>query len=277
MANGEWYYAAGGQQQGPVPLESLKQMLSSGQVQPGDLVWSQGMPNWAAANTVPGLVDAAAPAAAAPGYPMTPGYAAPAPGPYANPVGYYTPTPTYMPYAGFWARFGAAFIDGLIISLPFTVVGWALAAAYGQPPFGNQNYGPGGYGTYGRGGPPTQDPVYTVLSLAINLASLVAGWLYEAMQTSGPHMATIGKRALGIRVTDIDGQRISFGRATGRHFAKILSGCTCLIGYIMAAFTERHQALHDMIAGTLVVEGKAEDAAQQQAPGQYPGQYPYPR
>ena len=267
MANGEWYYASGGQQQGPVPLESLKQMLASGQVQPGDLVWSQGMPNWAAANTVPGLIDA--PALAAPGYPISPGYPTPAPAPYTSPVGYYTPEPTYMPYAGFWARFGAAFIDGLIISLPFTVMGWALAAAYGVPPFGNQNYGPGGYGTYGRGGPPAQDPVYTVLSLAINLASIVAGWLYEAMQTSGPHMATIGKRALGIRVTDLNGQRISFGRATGRHFAKILSFCMCLIGYIMAAFTERKQALHDMIASTIVVEGKAEDAAQQ-APGQYP-------
>ena len=67
-----------------------------------------------------------------------------------------------------------------------------------------------------------------------------------------------------------------YSGATGRHFAKIISGCVCLIGYIMAAFTERKQALHDIIAGTIVVEGKAEDAAQQQAAGQYPGQYPYP-
>jgi uncharacterized RDD family membrane protein YckC len=59
--------------------------------------------------------------------------------------------------------------------------------------------------------------------------------------------------ALGIRVTDLDGGRISFGRATGRYFGKILSGLILGIGFLMAAFTERKQALHDLLAGTLVV------------------------
>ena len=59
--------------------------------------------------------------------------------------------------------------------------------------------------------------------------------------------------ALGLKVTDLQGKRISFARATGRHFAKLLSGMILLIGYIMAGLTERKQALHDMIAGTLVV------------------------
>ncbi|MDX6593454.1 MAG: hypothetical protein QOJ13_2650 [Gaiellales bacterium] len=65
--------------------------------------------------------------------------------------------------------------------------------------------------------------------------------------------ATLGRRALGIKVTDVEGNRITFARATGRYFAKILSALTLLIGYIMAAFTARKQALHDLIAGTLVV------------------------
>ena len=56
-------------------------------------------------------------------------------------------------------------------------------------------------------------------------------------------------------MTDLDGDRISFGRASGRHFAKILSGCLLAIGYMMAGFTEKKQALHDMMAGTLVVRG----------------------
>ena len=64
----------------------------------------------------------------------------------------------------------------------------------------------------------------------------------------------MGKKALGIIVTDISGQRISFGRATGRYFAKQLSTIILLIGYIMAAFTEKKQALHDMMAGTLVIK-----------------------
>jgi uncharacterized RDD family membrane protein YckC len=56
----------------------------------------------------------------------------------------------------------------------------------------------------------------------------------------------------GLKVTDLNGQRISFERATGRHFAKWLSSLILFIGYIMAGFSERKQALHDLLAGTLV-------------------------
>jgi uncharacterized RDD family membrane protein YckC len=70
---------------------------------------------------------------------------------------------------------------------------------------------------------------------------------------SSKNQGTLGKMALGLRVTDMDGRRISFGRATGRYFAKWLSTITLLIGYIMAAFTPKKQAMHDMIAGTLVL------------------------
>jgi len=74
---------------------------------------------------------------------------------------------------------------------------------------------------------------------------------------SRAQQATLGKRVLGLKVTDEAGQRINFGRASGRHWGKILSGIICNIGYIMAAFTERKQALHDLIAKTLVVRGRA--------------------
>jgi uncharacterized RDD family membrane protein YckC len=92
------------------------------------------------------------------------------------------------------------------------------------------------------------------LNLVGNLIGLLVGWLYSALQESSETQATFGKKMMGIVVTDLDGNRISFGRATGRHFAKIPSACVLLIGYIMAAFTERKQALHDMMAGTLVVK-----------------------
>jgi len=78
-------------------------------------------------------------------------------------------------------------------------------------------------------------------------------WLYCALLESGAGQATIGKRALGIKVTDADGNRISFGRATGRHFAKIISAMTIFIGYLMVLWDSRRQALHDKIAETLVV------------------------
>jgi len=66
--------------------------------------------------------------------------------------------------------------------------------------------------------------------------------------------ATLGKRIVGLKVTDLAGNRIGFGRATGRHFAKMLSSMIMNIGYIMVAFTDRKQGLHDMLAGTLVMK-----------------------
>jgi len=71
---------------------------------------------------------------------------------------------------------------------------------------------------------------------------------------SSERQATFGKSLMSLRVANTEGQRLSFGHATGRFFAKIISGMIPLgIGYIMAAFTEKRQALHDMIAGTLVL------------------------
>ena len=119
-------------------------------------------------------------------------------------------------YAGFWTRFLAMVIDSLIVS----AAGGLLAAA-----------------TFGVG----------------IVVILFGPWLYEAFMLSSEWQATVGKRAMSIVVTGADGGRISFARATARHFAKILSMLTIFIGFIMAAFTARKQALHDLIAETLVV------------------------
>ena len=81
------------------------------------------------------------------------------------------------------------------------------------------------------------------------------GWLYFAGMESSERQATFGKSVVSLRVTDLEGRRLSFKHATGRFFAKIVSGLIPLaIGYIMAGFTEKKQALHDMIAGTLVLQ-----------------------
>lgn len=137
-------------------------------------------------------------------------------------------------YAGFWLRAVAMLIDGLLFAFLFAGLSVILAMARG----GMDAL------TEGQGGSDAwMELLHTVLA-----------WLYFAGQESSAEQATLGKRAVGIRVTDVDGGRISFARATGRYFAKILSILTLLVGYFMAAFTPRKQALHDMIAGTLVVK-----------------------
>ena len=84
--------------------------------------------------------------------------------------------------------------------------------------------------------------------------ALVGSWLYEALMESSSHQATLGKMIFGMKVTDLNGNRISFARATGRHFAKWLSTMILFIGYIMVGLTDRKQGLHDILAGTLVLK-----------------------
>jgi uncharacterized RDD family membrane protein YckC len=91
------------------------------------------------------------------------------------------------------------------------------------------------------------------LALITRLSAYGAAWLYFSLMESSAYQATLGKRLVGIMVTDLSGQRIGFGRATARFFAKYLSQLILYIGFFMAGFTQRKQALHDLIASTLVV------------------------
>jgi len=146
----------------------------------------------------------------------------------------------YVGYGGFWIRFLAALIDGIILWVVFM-------------PF-NLMFGVGMFGTHhSRMGPENLAALAAMGSL-LALLKLLAGWFYEAYFTSSERQATPGKMALGLKVTDLQGRRISFANATGRYFAKWVSAIILMIGFIMAAFTERKQALHDMIASTLVVK-----------------------
>ena len=90
--------------------------------------------------------------------------------------------------------------------------------------------------------------------LFVSLASILLAWIYNAAMESSRHQGTLGKMALGLTVTDLGGRPIGFGLASGRYFAKIITGLIPLgIGYAMAGFTEKKQALHDMIASCLVL------------------------
>jgi uncharacterized RDD family membrane protein YckC len=143
-------------------------------------------------------------------------------------------------YAGFLLRLVAYIIDSIILSVVFFVI---IAIFFGSAFLG-----------MGTDPSETQLALFFISYLIAILGLIVAQWIYFAMMESSKYQATIGKMAVGIIVTDMAGDPISFGRASGRYFAKILSGMIMMIGYLMAAFTERQQALHDIIAATLVMK-----------------------
>jgi uncharacterized RDD family membrane protein YckC len=161
------------------------------------------------------------------------------------------PTPMVQPirpaiqYAGFWRRFVAHLIDQIlvgIVALMLLLPGLAL-------------FGIGIGAGIAEDSPSAIGLILAAIAayLTAILVILVMQWLYYALMESSNKQATLGKLALGIAVTDLDGGRITFGRASGRYFGKILSYMIFYIGFIMAGFTERKQALHDIMAGCLVV------------------------
>lgn len=143
-------------------------------------------------------------------------------------------------HAGFWRRVAAALIDGLLIGL---VMG-ALQVVVGLGAVGSLA------GTRDAG---AALPAVIGSILLFSALAFVGQWLYFALFECSAMQATPGKRALDLKVVDELGQRIGFGRATGRYFGKIISGAIFYVGFLMAGFTERKQALHDLMAATLVV------------------------
>jgi uncharacterized RDD family membrane protein YckC len=97
----------------------------------------------------------------------------------------------------------------------------------------------------------------SVIEGVIELLAITLGWLYYALMESSRYQATLGKVLMGLLVTDLKGNRVSFLRATVRYLAKWLSILTLLLGFLMAAFTTRRQALHDIVAGCLIVSRHA--------------------
>jgi uncharacterized RDD family membrane protein YckC len=219
---------------GPFTRAQVADKLQRGEVTLSSLAFVEGLAQWTPLGDVLAQVDAANPpppvAASVVAAPLapTPGYS------YAATM----EPPAHFVYAGFWLRVVAIIIDGLVFS-PLSIISlllqhWAQSVEQNSPNSALM---------LGIG----------LLLIADGLFILVARWLYFALMESSSWQATLGKKALGLRVTGMDGQRIGFGRATGRYFGKILSALTLFIGFMMAGFTPRKQALHDMIAGTLVV------------------------
>ncbi|MEQ9404038.1 MAG: RDD family protein [Cyclobacteriaceae bacterium] len=155
-------------------------------------------------------------------------------------------------YAGFWLRFVAYIIDAIIINvvqwiviLPILgAVGLSIGASTDGFDFASMTEG---------------DMIATVTAImtavfAGGIIGMVINILYFTLMEASKYQATVGKIALGLKVTDTNGGKLDFVKALIRQIGKIVSGIILMIGYIMAGFTEKKQALHDMIAGTLVVK-----------------------
>lgn len=160
------------------------------------------------------------------------------------------PVTTSASYASFGARFGAMLIDYVIICIVqflviapiMTFLGFGIASQVDSSGNISEEQAIGMAATIATA---VMSAIFFIYAIAI---------LYFAIMESSKLQASVGKLAVGIKVTDLNGDRVSFGKALLRSIGKIISGMIMYIGYIMAAFTEKKQGLHDMIASTLVLK-----------------------
>ncbi|MGL0788439.1 RDD family protein [Xanthomonas translucens] len=240
----EWYYADAAQQRhGPMPAEQLQQRFQRGEVGLTTLVWRDGLSQWhPLADVVDELGLTQAPAASAADA------AAATHSPYAAPAATLGEEPRFVGdgevvQAGFWKRTAAYLIDGMLVGIVSQVIQFVIMLGF--------------FGFSGLGGGRTPDfsSASGILMLVLAyLVPLAMSALYFGLFHASTKQATLGKMAIGIKVVRTDGSRISVGRGIGRYFGFLLSSLTLFIGFLMAAFTERKQALHDMLCDTLVVD-----------------------
>ena len=259
----EWYYAEGQQRQGPLSVQEIRQRFQRGELNLDTLVWREGMAQWAALRQVVdelGLqtLAAASTATGSSGFDLRGDYAAidngtaPLPGtgalsssPYSAPAalgggGHAQPVVGgEVVYAGFWKRVAAYVIDYFVLLIPSTLIGAVLAVALGAS-----------MGAAGSG----ESAIEVLAQLTSGLINLSISMAYYTWFHASQGGATLGKMAVGIKVVRSNGERLTKARAFGRYWGAMLSSIIFGIGFLMAAFTERKQGLHDMISDTLVVD-----------------------
>lgn len=236
-----------GERHGPYKEDDVREWLRSGKVSPADLAWYEGLADWQPLSVLfRDAVPAASPAADNP-------YAAPDTPLQALPQ---TTAAVLEDHAGFWKRVAAYILDVIVLYIPNNLLimramgDGAAQEAMKQTMLtapGDPHVMMAAYSQY-----------YATMGTALIITAVLT-WLYFAVCESSPWQATLGKLALGIRVTDLEGRRISFPRALGRYLAKILSALIVGIGFLMVGWTRRKQGLHDMICSTLVLNGRASE------------------
>ena len=150
-------------------------------------------------------------------------------------------SPTTPRFAGFWLRTLAAVIDTALCQVATVILVLPLGFVLGASMAGTSS-------------------LYEIEAAGQGLGfvlGILIQWLWFTIAESSKWQATIGKKMVGIKVTDENGERIGFGKANARYWSKILSALILFVGFVMVAFTEKKQGLHDKIAGTLVVKVNA--------------------
>jgi uncharacterized RDD family membrane protein YckC len=144
-------------------------------------------------------------------------------------------------YAEFWRRSVAFLIDLIVVVMIGYIGGSFIGLTYGL------------LVSFATGGDINLDYMSTEAGVLGFVWGLAADCLYFTVQESSPRQATLGKRVLNIIVTNYEFRKIGFGQANARYWGKIVSSLILFLGFLMAAFTKRKQALHDQLAGTLVI------------------------
>ena len=240
-----WYYASHGTQQGPASEEQLAQLLRDGSISGSTLIWKDGMPDWLALSVV--RPDLLADLTAAPQI----GGASIDPAQKDLVVqqmreGLTPSTPGNLNYAGFWIRFVAKFIDGLIMGVFFL----AIFLLFFMDQFTKMVQA-----SSTPGAEPNPDDAIgmIVMQVVMTLCQYVVAALYNGFCVS-KWGATPGKMAVGLKVVDAEGNALSKGKSWGRAFADLINNFTCTIGYVIAAFDDQKRALHDHICNTRVIK-----------------------
>jgi len=230
----QYWVIRGGERRGPYEEADVLNGVEQGTVHASDLLWVEGMHAGVPIADVMANFGTVAPSQTALALePEAP--AASSSSPYRPPAARVDDFPDLtlgnVEYAGFWVRFAASVLDGLVILLFALMFGFALGILAGVLRI-----------HIGKG------------ELWPKLVGFVLSWLYFATLESGVHCATYGKRAFHLQVLSGDDlDRIGFLRASARWIGRFVSTLVLMIGYLIQPFTPRKRALHDFIAGTVVV------------------------
>jgi uncharacterized RDD family membrane protein YckC len=234
-----------GERHGPYKEDDVRQWLRSGQVSRDDLAWYEGLADWQPLSVLfPDAVTSAPPPAppSATAAPITP---VPLP---------QTTTAALEDYAGFWQRFGAWVIDYLILMVPMATIAVTMGATTAFEHLLTQMQS----GT----APAIAAAEYVRAVRPATSLALLLGYAYYVAFECSKLQATPGKLVLGLRVTDLDGQRLGAGRSLARNAIRLVNALTALIPficYLAVAWTARKQGFHDMLAKTLVLNGRASE------------------
>lgn len=227
----QWYVGRGGERSGPFSSDQLRSLVEKGQLAAGDLVWKEGMAEWIDCAKVQGLLPASRLPVAGDGTADWNPYQSPTSDAATGAEG---TSASSMVLADYLPRVGAHILDSIFLLLLSLIPGLLLGIALVMM-LGPEN------------GSAVSGPLGNLLGLLIGIA------YYVGLETS-EKQGTWGKQIVGIKVTDLEGRRLTVGRAVGRYFGHILTGCSFGIGMLMPLFTEKRQTLHDMIAGCLVLK-----------------------